>query len=239
MTNTPPPNLPMLKVLLLEDNISLAEEMIAFLSANDMLVSHCTTLHQLYSLLEQSTFSLLILDRLLPEGDSLTQLEQVKHLHSGCIIVLSALGMSSDRITGLNAGADYYLSKPVDLDELLAVSKAVRRKNNTAQMPKEWCLSEERKTINTPSGHEVALTGSEFNLIKTLIHHANTILKREMIIEKLGLDLEHYDVRRLDTLVCRLRAKLRNEAAEDIPIHTFSKVGYAWKGNATEHNESQ
>jgi len=223
-----------LKVLLLEDNTSLAEEMVAFLSANGMSVTHCSSLIQLDNLLTQDRFQLLILDRLLPEGDSINHIDAIKSLHSGYVIMLSALGMSNDRVSGLNAGADYYLAKPVDLNELLAVSRTVMRKTDCQLITSDWQLSEEKKTINTPAGVEIALTGSEFNLLKTLMQQPNAVFKREAIVENLGFELEHYDVRRLDTLVCRLRGKVRNASEEDIPVHTFSKVGYAWKSNQGE-----
>jgi DNA-binding response OmpR family regulator len=238
MLNTPTNNPITLKVLLLEDNNSLAEEMVAFLSANGMMVCHCSSILQLDSKLTQDKYQLLILDRMLPEGDSLDHIEAIKALHSGYIIMLSALGMSSDRISGLNAGADYYLAKPVDLNELLAVSRSVMRKTDHSTIRSDWQLSEEKKTVKTPSGIEVSLTGSEFNLLKTLMQQPNAVFKREAIVESLGFELEHYDVRRLDTLVCRLRGKIRGASDEDIPIHTFSKVGYAWKSNQLEHNES-
>jgi DNA-binding response OmpR family regulator len=221
-----------LNVLLLEDNISLAEEMLIFLTANGMQVTHCASLVQLDHLLTHNSYTLIILDRLLPEGDSLDHIDAIKSLHTGYIIMLSALGMSHDRISGLNAGADYYLAKPVDLDELLAVCRSVMRKTDNAVGTSEWYLSEERKSIVTPAGIELSLTGSEFNLVKSLMQDPNVIFKREAIVEKLGFNVDNYDVRRLDTLVCRLRGKVRSASHEDIPIHTFSKVGYAWKATA-------
>jgi DNA-binding response OmpR family regulator len=227
MINTTSHNSFTLKALLLEDNTSLAEEMMTFLSKHGIAVTHCTSIMQLDTQLTNNSYQLLILDRLLPEGDSLDYLDDIKKQHHGCIIVLSALGMSNDRVSGLNAGADYYLAKPVDLDELLAVINAVSRKSNNNLTT--WYLSEEKKSLFTPNHNEISLTGSEFNLLKAVMNQPNTILTREVIVQLLGFDRENYDVRRLDTLVCRLRGKVRNESDENLPIHTFSKVGYSWK----------
>ena len=225
-----------LNVLLVEDNISLAEEMISFLSANKMIVSHANSIKQLDDLLTKNTYSLLILDRLLPDGDAIEHLSNIKNHHAGCIVILSALNMSHDRIVGLNLGADYYLAKPIDLDELLAVIHALNRKIDTSPALSSWLLLEEKNSLQTPNNVEISLTGTEFNLVATLMHQQNKVLKREDIVHILGFKLSNYDVRSLDTIVCRLRAKIRKISGDKIPIHTFSKVGYAWKIDLTDNN---
>jgi DNA-binding response OmpR family regulator len=227
-----------LNVLLVEDNISLAEEMISFLSANKMIVSHASNIIQLNSLLTKNTYSLLILDRLLPDGDAIEHLSNIKSHHTGCIVILSALSMSHERIVGLNSGADYYLAKPVDLNELLAVIYAVNRKVNTSPALSSWLLLEEKNSLQTPNNVEISLTGTEFNLVATLMHQQNKVLKREDIVYTLGFEPSNYDVRSLDTIVCRLRAKIRKISGDKIPIHTFSKVGYAWKTDLITDNNT-
>lgn len=219
----------MLNVLLLEDNTSLAEEMVSFLADNKIILKHCTTLAELMDALSLDSYPLVILDRLLPEGDALDHIDKVHAVHKGKTIVLSALGMSNDRIKGLNSGADYYLAKPVDLSELIAVIRSLTRPEENCPAQLEWRLSATNKSLCTPNSAEISLTGSEFNLIETLMQQPNTILKREEIVSLLGFELGRYDIRRLDTLVCRLRGKIRNTSGDNIPIHTFSKVGYAWK----------
>lgn len=219
---------PILNILFLEDNTDLAEEVVFFLAQNYIQTTHVTTLPALTQALENTTYPLLILDRLLADGDVLEQFSYIKKQHTGYIIVLSALGMSEARIAGLNSGADYYLVKPVDLNELLAVIHSAYRKMES-QHQHNWLLLEAKKAIQTPSHIDISLTGSEFNLIKALQQYPNQVIPRDDIVHCLGFDTNEYDLRRLDTLVCRLRRKIRIRSQEDIPIQTFSKVGYAWK----------
>jgi DNA-binding response OmpR family regulator len=214
-------------ILLIEDEAMLAEQLIHFLSKRGFSVTLSRTIKETYSILATQSFNLLILDRLLPDGDSLACLDDFKQVHHGEIIILSALGRTQSRIDGYDAGADIYLAKPVDLDELLAIVRSFSKRSVKKFKQKHWQINDNKLT--SPLGVCIQLSSREYLIIQQLINNAPNVVKKVQIIELIGVNYDTYDIRSLDTTLYRIRNKIKQATAETLPILTYHGVGYSWK----------
>ena len=231
------PNPTSFKILFLEDHLPLAEETLFYLNHHGYQVTHKTLIREVMQAIEQQHFDLLILDRLVPDGDSLLMLNEILDIHTGFILIMSALGEVKQRIHGINAGADFYLPKPMDLEELQAIIHSLQRRNEQTKAKQTkseaWQLNPSNRSLATPNKTLIKLSSSEFNLLSHLIDHANHVLTKESIINHFGFDPNTYDYRRLDSMIYRLRRKVEDADGEALPLVTHNRVGYAWQ---TQYN---
>ncbi|WP_044409354.1 response regulator transcription factor [Thiomicrospira microaerophila] len=217
-----------LQILLVEDETLLAEQLSHFLTKRGFLVSITRCINETRDRLKTQSFDLLLLDRLLPDGDSLASLDEFKQFHPGVIIILSALGLRQNRIEGYHAGADIYLSKPVDLDELLAILDSVsQRITQTDIAHRYWTIHHHE--LRSPQGVHIPLSSREALIIQQLIDNAPNPVKKAHIVESIGADYNTYDTRSLDTTLYRIRNKIKQATSESVPILTYHGVGYGWK----------
>ena len=214
-------------ILLVEDEVMLAEQLVHFLSKRGFSVMLSRSIEETHSILTTQSFNLLILDRLLPNGDSLACLDDFKQVHHGKTIILSALGRTQSRIEGYDAGADIYLAKPVDLDELLAIVQSFNKKTIETVKQKQWQIVE--SNLTSPLGVCIPLSSRECLIIQLLINNAPHVVKKAKIIESIGVNCETYDTRSLDSTLYRMRNKIKQTTSETLPILTYNGVGYSWK----------
>jgi DNA-binding response OmpR family regulator len=214
-------------ILLVEDEVMLAEQLVHFLSKRGFSVMLSRSIEETHSILATQSFNLLILDRLLPDGDSLACLDDFKQVHHGRTIILSALGRTQSRIEGYDAGADIYLAKPVDLDELLAIICSFNKSGKKSAKQKHWQI--EDNNLTSPLGACIQLSSREVLIIQQLINNSPDIIKKAKIIESIGVNCETYDIRSLDTTLYRIRNKIKQATSETLPILTYHGVGYSWK----------
>ena len=211
-------------ILLLEDHTSLAEELIYFLEQRGFLITHTQNLEQTLAVIQAEKFDLMLLDRLVTDGDSIEILTQCREYQTAYIVMMTALGQTHERIDGLNAGADYYLTKPVDIDELLAIIEVFIRRQN---LKPKWQLA--AHDLITPNDITIPLTGTELKLLTLLIDNKNQAVERNKIVEHFGLNPDDYDLRRMDTALYRLRQKItKADPQANLPIKTLSRQGYIW-----------
>ncbi|TYL46941.1 response regulator transcription factor [Marinomonas sp. IMCC 4694] len=223
---------PTVNILLLEDNQDLADEIIYFLGKKGHRVEHCDRLISLLQHLERNTYDILLLDRLLPEGDTLSFLPLIKQKHVGMLIIISALGDVSERISGLQQGVDHYFAKPVNFDELLAYINNYARKRDVETdsrllHPLNWTLK--GSTLTTPLGEHVILTMREASLIDVLINASPAMVDRNKLLAELGEDPVNFDFRRLDSALYRIRKKVQDESTSSLPVKTYHRRGYSWQ----------
>ncbi|MGH7102976.1 MAG: winged helix-turn-helix domain-containing protein, partial [Acetobacteraceae bacterium] len=153
------------------------------------------------------------------------------------IIMLTAMGEETDRIVGLELGADDYLAKPFNPRELLARIRAVLRRAGEPAPRREtagaaalgfagWTLEPARRRLLNPDGVEVALTGGEYDLLLALIERANRVLTRDMLLDLLrGRQAGPFD-RAIDVAISRLRRKLDDDGRHAQLIKTVRGGGY-------------
>jgi DNA-binding response OmpR family regulator len=176
---------------------------------------------------------LLILDVVMPEMDGLETLKQVRAFSSVPVIFLSAKGSNVDKITGLQLGADDYLAKPFNPDELLARIEAVRRRLNPVESRKAVDLiTLQYVTINLKNhlvivdGKEIQLTRIEWLLLSELARNTGKLMLYGELLSRIWGPEYRDDVQILRTWVSRLRRKIEPGSNHPPLIHTIPKTGY-------------
>lgn len=145
------------------------------------------------------------------------------------VVVITARGRVEDRILGLNAGADLYLVKPLDMRELeAAIGAVVRRRGGPDPLsPRPWRLEAARWRLLTPGGTAVSLSDAEMKLLTPFFEAPEAVIERRTLAESLAVD-----DRAIDLLVHRLRRKVETEAGEILPLRTLRSRGYAFAAPA-------
>jgi two-component system OmpR family response regulator len=178
-----------------------------------------------------------VLDLMLPGDDGLTLCRNLRARSAMPVIMLTARGEETDRIVGLEMGADDYLAKPFNPRELLARIKSVLRRSRTLpdNLQSETAsrirfaghvLDLESRNLVSPGGVVVALSGTEFRLLRIFLAHPNRVLNRDQLIDlMLSRDASPFD-RSIDVQVSRLRHRLGEDAKEPAIIKTVRSEGY-------------
>ncbi|MFY9136527.1 response regulator transcription factor [Zwartia sp.] len=215
------------KILIVEDEHDFREGLIELLTLKGFEAAGVGTLSEYHTWVTQHTYDILILDRNLPDGDGVDILKNHQLLKGAGSVILSCEGQPEDRILGLNADADYYLVKPVQFNELLAIlNRIVRRLESSAPASSaEWLLNIVRWQIITPDQQEMELTRSEFALMSCFVDKPGIVVNRDQIITGLGFNPKVYDARRLEVMLRRLRKKLEDAGIEKFPLQTVYGVG--------------
>jgi two-component system, OmpR family, response regulator len=216
------------RILVVEDEVDLREATVAYLQLDGMAAVGVGTLQAARSLLARHSFDLLVLDLGLPDGDARVWLEQNADLRDKGIIVTTARGERTDRIQGVQAGADCYLVKPVDLDELVGLARNLLRRLRTADQPTGWILDTLKWTMQSPEARSLKLTHSELVLMQALARRPGESVSRDELAIALGHDPLVYDPRRLEVLVRRLRNKVAERLGYPLPLETVHGQGYAF-----------
>ena len=189
------------RILLLEDDEALGRGICMALETPDCTVTHCGTRRQATDILQNMVFDLLILDINLPDGSGLELLRALRQ--NGDLtpaILLTANDLELDEVTGLEAGADDYITKPFSL--------AVLRARVNARLRRSAPANQDRVEL----------------LLRLLVENRGRTLPRELLLEKVWDGGEFVDENALSVAVRRLRAKLG-----DAPIKTVYGVGYTWE----------
>jgi two-component system response regulator MprA len=176
---------------------------------------------------------LVILDLMLPGMDGLEVTQRMRTEGNIPILMLTAKDTINDRVHGLDAGADDYMTKPFDLDELLARVRALLRRTQLERAP---VLSFNDLTLDTSTrmaarhSRTIALTAKEYDLLELFMRHPRQVMTREMIFDRVwGYDFGG-ESNVLDVYIRYLRQKLENEGETRL-IHTVRGVGYVLREN--------
>jgi two-component system, OmpR family, response regulator QseB len=220
-----------LNILLAEDDIRLGE-LIAHLlkKKGGYQVTWVTDGNEVYDYAVETLYDVLILDWMLPGQEGISICDQLrKKGYLGAIIMLTAKDALEDRVKGLDAGADDYLVKPFEVDELLARIRALARRNYAPIQ--EQIVQLQNITVNLTNrtvsyeDQEILLTPREFQLLDLLIRNKGQVLSREIIYDRVwGYDSEA-SMKTIDATVKLLRKKLHRDGLENI-IQSVRGVGY-------------
>lgn len=168
----------------------------------------------------------------LEEMLSVKQIRSFKSLQSLGIIIVAFHCDAAHRMTLISNGADAFLSKPVQIDELSAYIKNIYRRTNSSEPtvgPAQWNFYRSEWRLVAPSGQSLALSHLEVRLMEMLVKSIGRPVKRKDIISLgFGLDPLSYDNRRLDSIVSRLRRKIRDAYPLSQPIKVVHSIGYAF-----------
>lgn len=218
-----------MKILVVEDDPDVAHLVRSALERASFVTDWADSLAVAQTALQDNTYDLLILDRRLGSEEGATLIPLVRRISPSLpVLVLSALGSSSDKVEGLNLGADDYLAKPFENDELLARIRALLRRPQTIVTE---ALSAGNLMLDVTLGQaavdEVSLDlpRRELLLLESLMRRAGRTVRRSLIeSEVYGFD-DDYSPSALDPHVSRLRKRLADSGAT-VDLHTVRGVGY-------------
>ncbi len=196
--------------------------------------------------LYKAELSLVILDVMLPDTDGFTLCKTVRQQSQVPIIMLTASADDTDRIVGLELGADDYMAKPYNPRELLARIKAIHRRTPQGESPDTvrflrfagFSIDLVERLLLDAQGEPVILTSMDFNLLRLFAEHAGETLSRERLMEQTrGRDLGPFD-RSLDVQVSRLRQRLNDDGKNPSLIKTVRGSGYVFATDVEPHGNA-
>ena len=231
---------PVPHILVVDDDREIRDLLAKFLERQGMRVTTARDTREARKLWPLGHYHLVVLDLMLP-GEPGLDLARWLRGQAGRegevpIVMLTAMSEETDRIVGLELGADDYLAKPFNPRELVARIRAVLRRAGEGGSAKEplakavsfagWTLEPSRRRLLSPDGAEVPLTGGEYELLQVLVERPNRVLTRDMLMDLLrGRQAGPFD-RAIDVAVSRLRRKLEDDGRNPNLIKTVRGGGY-------------
>ena len=215
-------------ILIVDDDKRLRELLEDYLSEKKYKIFLCEDFADAEEILEYFVFDLIIVDRMMPSGDGIDLIKTVKDKSNTPVILLTAMGETESRIAGLKIGADDYLSKPFEPEELyLRIQKLLALFKNDAIDNKSFFFGDFVFNITTlqlkKNSKIVYLTEGENKLLLTLINKNNAIVLREELAES---DYDESELRKVDVQVTRLRQKIEENPKQPRFIKTIRGKGY-------------
>lgn len=222
-------------VLVVDDNADLLTEIVDFLQLYGFDTLKAQSVESTLTTIESNHVDVVVLDLGLPDGDGLMALQRIRARHRLDIgvVITTARGQLDQRLCGHDLGADAYLIKPVDLDELRAVIVNVARR--VAALARRgdgrtWSIDLIRQRLTCPDGVSVPLTGAELQLLGVLLGSPGGPVSRTSLCRRIATTPDADGTRRLDSLVSRLRSKVARYSTVALPIRSFRNQGYAFTG---------
>jgi two-component system, OmpR family, response regulator len=239
MTNTATPAAeePQLEhILVVDDDPGIRDVVSEFLTRHGFAVDTAADGREMERVLARRRPDLVVLDLMLPGEDGLSICRRLARPDGPAVIMLSAMGEETDRIIGLELGADDYLPKPCNPRELLARVRAVLRRRREPRTSDEplgaacefagWRLDLVRHELRSPNGVVVNLSSGEFSLLRAFVEHPQRVLTRDQLLEYArGPQSDAFD-RAIDVQISRLRRKLEDGGGAVELIRTVRSEGY-------------
>ncbi|KAB8057552.1 response regulator [Janthinobacterium sp. FT14W] len=228
----------MLNLILLEDEAVLRHELTEFLGDCGYRVSAVADLAAFHACYAPTVHRIAIIDLGLPDGEGMVLVRALRAQGQPIgIVVFTARGATQDKVNGLGGGADYYLPKSADLDELAATLGALARRLDApspaaAPPSTAWVLELGPRRLLPPGCGAIALSQQDVTVLHALMAEPERIVSRQQIVQSLGEDFLTYDQRRLDTQISRLRRKAEQAAGLALPINTARNAGYRFYADA-------
>jgi two-component system OmpR family response regulator len=224
------------KILMVDDDPGIRDVVSDFLGRHGYKVETAADAGEMERALERGPVDLIVLDVMLPGEDGLAICRRLTGSEvAPPIIMLSAMGEDTDRIVGLELGADDYLAKPCNPRELLARVRAVLRRAEQRGAPGTlgagcefagWRLDLVRRELRSPAGVVVNLSSGEFSLLRAFVERPQRVLTRDQLLEfARGPDSDAFD-RAIDVQISRLRRKLDDGGGGHDLIRTIRNEGY-------------
>lgn len=218
-----------IKVLLVEDDGDIVENLTEFLRTEGYLVKSADTQSGAMELLETESFDLILLDVTLRQGNGYSVCTAVKAVYDIPVIFLTALGDEFSVVTGLDMGADDYISKPFRPRELVSRMKSVLRRAGKSQSV--VLLGDVRidteKGLVTRSGQEIFLTALEYRLLLVFINHRGMVLTRQLLLDEIwDMAGDFVNDNTLTVYIKRLREKIEKDPQKPEIILTVRGMGY-------------
>ncbi len=230
MTNSP-------HIIVVDDHDDIRTPLGRYLTKNGMRVSTAGDGKALRELLKTAAPDLVVLDVMMPGEDGLSLCRHLRETTDLPVILLTAMAEDTDRIVGLEIGADDYVTKPFNPRELLARIKAVLRRANSVPRPKDaptaerlrfdrWILDAGKRELIGEDGVAVTLSTAEYRLLNVLLQRPGIVLSREQLLDlAAGRDAQLFD-RSIDNQISRLRKKVETDPKNPVLVQTVWGGGY-------------
>ncbi|HUW37156.1 MAG TPA: response regulator [Rhodocyclaceae bacterium] len=224
-------------ILIVDDDAEIRKLLGDYLQKNGMKTSAVADGRAMWQALEAGRVDLIVLDLMLPGDDGLTLCRNLRAKSEIPVIMLTARGEETDRIVGLEMGADDYLPKPFSPRELLARIKVILRRSrslpdnlrpeNARQLRfADWLLDTAHRHLVSAAGVVTPLSGSEYRLLRIFLGHPNRVLNRDQLVDLTqGREADPLD-RSIDVQVSRLRHRLGDDPRDPRLIKTVRGEGY-------------
>ncbi len=223
-------------ILVIDDDRDIRELLGKFLEKQGLRVTLARDARDARKLWPLARYNLVVLDLMMPGESGLDLARWLRGQSSIPIVMLTAIGEETDRIVGLELGADDYMAKPFNPRELLARIRAVLRRAQGAEaqeaVPDQilrfagWVLEPTRRRLLNPDGAEVPLTGGEYELLTTLLDRPNRVMTRDMLMDIIHNRQPGPFDRAIDVAISRLRRKLEDDGRNPSVIKTVRGGGY-------------
>ncbi|MDR0224993.1 MAG: response regulator transcription factor [Burkholderiaceae bacterium] len=219
----------MLELILLEDEPVLRHELGEFLETLGYAPQSVSSIAEFDRHFDARRHRIAIIDIGLPDGSGLDLIHRLRQAGQPLgIIVFSAHNTRAHRIDGLETGADHYLGKGCDLDELEATLAALARRMGLLQQQACWQLQLGPSRLQPPGAPPVPLSQQDLLVLHCLMRNAGTNVSRRQIVVAMGGDYLSYDQRRLDTQMRRLRRKVEDSCGQSLPVKKLRNSGYCF-----------
>lgn len=235
------------RILIVDDDPEIRRLLVDYLTKNGFEAFAARDGREMWQGLARHAIDLVVLDLMLPDTDGLTLCRELRARSNQPVMMLTARGEETERIIGIEMGADDYLVKPFSPRELLARIKAILRR--TRALPPNlhpeqhrymvfagWLLDTAKRMLTARDGVVVSLSGGEYRLLRILLDHPNRVLNRDQLVEMIhGRSAEPYD-RAIDVQISRLRQRLREDTEPTI-IKTVRGEGYVLAASVEGTNQ--
>jgi two-component system OmpR family response regulator len=231
-------------ILIVDDHREIRELLAKFLTKNGLRVSVASGGVEMRQQLRAGAPDLIVLDIMMPGEDGLTLCRQVRQDSDIPIVLLTAVSEETDKIVGLELGADDYVTKPFNPRELLARIRAILRRSSTGRSTAvasdkrfgfdRWVLDGARRVLTDAKGEEIPLGTAEYRVLQALVSRPGIVLSRDQLLDiTAGRSAQLFD-RSIDNLVSRLRKRIELDPQHPQIIKTVWGDGYVCAAPVTE-----
>ena len=231
MTDTPT------SILLVDDEPTLREPLAEYLTGQGFAVTEAESAAAARSVLTEATPDLVLLDIMMPGEDGLSFCRHLVETRQLPVIFLTARGESTDRIVGLELGADDYVVKPFEPRELVARIRTVLRRVARGPAPdaqaedwhyafEDWSLDPLKRKLTDPEGVKIPISTAEFRLLRAFLDNPGKVLDRDWLLDTVQGRTAHLFDRAVDNQISRLRRKVEQDSRNPQFIQTVRGGGY-------------
>jgi two-component system, OmpR family, response regulator len=225
-------------ILIVDDDVEIRDLLGQFLLRYNFKILAANDGIEMFEHIDAEPIDLIILDMMLPGDDGITLCRKLQAQHSIPIVILSAAGEETDRIIGLEVGADDYISKPFNPRELLARMRAILRRSNAQEKPEmievqhnalkfvRWTLNLSTRQLISPEQAEISLSAGEYDLLVAFLENPKQVLSRDQLLDLTKHRYANAYDRSIDMQVSRLRQKMEDDPKKPKMIKTVRGGGY-------------
>jgi two-component system OmpR family response regulator len=232
-------------ILVVDDERDIREPLVKYLAKNGLRATMAASAAEARTEMKTRAIDLVVLDIMMPGEDGLSLCRHLRETADVPVILLTAMAEDTDRVVGLEIGADDYVTKPFNPRELLARIRAVLRRAGAVPRPREtmetkrlrfagWLLDVDRRELTGADGVAVPLSTAEFRLLTAFLQRPHIVLSRDQLLDLTsGRAAQVFD-RSIDNQVSRLRRKIEADPKDPALIKTVWGGGYVFAADVHE-----